>query len=520
MLEFPTWKRILVIGVCLFGVLYAVPNFMPAKWIQALPSWLPVKRMSLGLDLQGGAHLLMQVDTEGYLKELLDNTYKASIRSAVNAEKTYASIDVVGHALVVQVRDPAKLDAVRSRIRQENPDLTIETVGGNKLRASLSEKGTRDRISTLVQQSISVIRRRVDEMGTTEPLIQRQGSDRILVQVPGLKDTERLKVIIGKTAKMTFHMVDMDCNPAGQVPVTDMIVQSDTSGKDGKAYPYCIEKRIRLTGQNLVDAQPTFQDGRPVVSFRFDARGARMFGEITRTNVGRLFAIVLDNKVITAPRIEEPILGGSGIIRGNFSVESAKDLSILLRAGALPAPMIYLEERSVGPGLGQDSVDAGKLASLIGMALVVVFMFLAYGLFGLMADVALLFNVALILAMLSVLQATLTLPGIAGIALTIGMAVDANVLIFERMREEVRNGRSPLNATDAGYSRALTTIIDSNLTTVIAAALLFVFGSGPIKGFGVTLTIGIVSSMFTAIMVTRFMIVLWLRRKRPQALPI
>ena len=257
-----------------------------------------------------------------------------------------------------------------------------------------------------------------------------------------------------------------------------------------------------------------------MVSFRFDSRGARMYGEITRTNVGRLFAIVLDNKVITAPRIEEPILGGSGIIRGSFTAESAKDLAILLRAGALPASMIYLEERSVGPGLGQDSIDAGKLASVIGMVLVVVFMFLAYGLFGLMADVALIFNVALILALLSVLQATLTLPGIAGIALTIGMAVDANVLIFERMREEVRNGRSPMNATDAGYSRALTTIIDSNLTTLIAGALLFVFGSGPIKGFGVTLTIGIVSSMFTAIMVTRFMIVLWLRRKRPQTLPI
>ena len=520
MLDFPTWKRALVIGVCLFGIIYAIPNFLPVQWLQALPSWVPVKRMNLGLDLRGGAHLLLQVDTKGYLKELMENTYVASIRAAVNAEKTHASVDVVGNTLVIQVRDPAKLDAVRSRIRQENPELTVETTGNNKLRATLSETGMRNRISTLVQQSISVIRRRVDEMGTTEPLIQRQGSDRILVQVPGLQDTERLKRIIGKTAKMTFHMVDMDCNPAGQIPVTDMVVQSDPGTRGGKPYPYCIEKRIRLTGQNLVDAQPTFQDGQPVVSFRFDSRGARMFGEITRTNVGRLFAIVLDNKVITAPRIEEPILGGSGIIRGSFTAESAKDLAILLRAGALPASMIYLEERSVGPGLGQDSIDAGKLASLIGMVLVVVFMFLAYGLFGLMADIALIFNVALILALLSVLQATLTLPGIAGIALTIGMAVDANVLIFERMREEVRNGRSPLNATDAGYSRALTTIIDSNLTTLIAGALLFVFGSGPIKGFGVTLTIGIVSSMFTAIMVTRFMIVLWLRRKRPQALPI
>ena len=520
MLEFPPWKRVFVLVACLFGILYAAPNFMPAGWLRGLPDWLPGKRMNLGLDLQGGSHLLMEVDTAGYIKELLDNTYKSSIRSAVSAVGTHASVDVVGDALVVQVRDPAKVDELRSRIRRENPDLAIETLDGGKLRASLSEQGMRDRISTLVQQSISVIRRRVDEMGTTEPLIQRQGNDRILVQVPGLRDTERLKVIIGKTAKMTFHMVDMDCNPSSKVPLTDMIVPSDSSGKDGKSFPYCIEKRIRLTGQNLVDAQPTFQDGRPVVSFRFDARGARTFGQITQTNVGRLFAIVLDNKVITAPRIEEPILGGSGIIRGQFSVESAHDLAILLRAGALPASMVYLEERTVGPGLGQDSVDAGKRASLIGMAFVVVFMFLAYGLFGLMADVALLINVALILALLSVLQATLTLPGIAGIALTIGMAVDANVLIFERMREEVRNGRSPISATDAGYGRALTTIIDSNLTTLIAAALLFVFGSGPIKGFGVTLTIGTVTSMFTAIMITRFMIVMWLRRTRPQTLPI
>jgi preprotein translocase subunit SecD len=357
-------------------------------------------------------------------------------------------------------------------------------------------------------------------MGTTEPLIQRQGEDRILIQVPGLGDTERLKAIIGKTAKMTFHMVDMDCNPAGRIPLSSRLVPSDEVGPDGQPFNYCIEKRVRLTGQNLVDAQPTFQDGQPVVSFRFDTRGAQIFGRITADNVGKLFAIVLDGKVITAPRIESPILGGSGIIRGSFTVQSARDLSILLRAGALPASMIYLEERSVGPGLGQDSIDSGKLASVLGLVLIVIFMFVAYGLFGLMANIALLFNIALILGLLSLLQATLTLPGIAGIALTMGMAVDANVLIFERMREEVRNGRSPFNAVDAGYRRALTTIIDSNLTTLIAAVLLFAFGSGPIKGFGVTLTIGIVTSMFTAIMVTRFLVVTWLRQKRPQALPI
>ena len=520
MLEFPTWKRILVIAICVLGVLYAAPNFMPAGWLQGLPEWAPGKRMNLGLDLRGGAHLLMQVDTQGYLKEVLENSDRTQFRSALTAAKTHGTVDVVGDALVVQVRDRDKFDDVRSRIRRENPDFSLEDLGDGKLRATLTEQALRDRLGTLVQQSISVIRRRIDEMGTTEPLIQQQGSERILIQVPGLSDTKRLKEIIGKTAKMTFHMVDMSCDPNGKIPLSDKLVPSDDVRSDGKPFMYCIEKRIRLTGQNLVDAQPTFQDGQPVVSFRFDSRGASVFGKITSDNVGKLFAIVLDDKVITAPRIESPILGGSGIIRGSFTVQSAKDLAILLRAGALPASMIYLEERSVGPGLGQDSVDAGETASLIGMALVVIYMFAAYGLFGLMANVALIFNVALILALLTILQATLTLPGIAGIALTIGMAVDANVLIFERMREEVRNGRSPFNAVDAGYRRALTTIIDSNLTTLIAAVLLFAFGSGPIRGFGVTLTIGIVTSMFTAIMVTRFMVVVWLRSRRPQTLPL
>lgn len=520
MLEFPTWKRILVLGICLLGVLYAAPNFMPAGWMQGLPEWAPGKRVNLGLDLQGGAHLLMEVDTKDYLKEVMENNYGTAARQAMRQAGTRGTVKLVGDALDVQVLDRSKAEEVRSTLRLENPELSVDDEGDGLMRLELTEEGLRDRISTLVQQSISVIRRRVDEMGTTEPLIQRQGEDRILIQVPGLSDTERLKEIIGKTAKMTFHMVDMDCNPQGRIPLTAKLVPSDEIGPDGQPFMYCIEKRVRLTGENLVDAQPTFQDGQPVVSFRFDTRGARVFGEITSRNVGRLFAIVLDGKVITAPRIESPILGGSGIIRGNFTVQSARDLSILLRAGALPATMNYLEERSVGPGLGQDSIDAGRLASMVGLLLIIVYMFLAYGLFGLMANVALLFNITLILGLLSVLQATLTLPGIAGIALTMGMAVDANVLIFERMREEVRSGRSPLNAVDAGYRRALTTIIDSNITTLIAAVLLFAFGSGPIKGFGVTLSIGILTSMFTAIMVTRFLVVVWLRARRPQALPI
>ncbi len=521
MLDFPNWKRILVLAVCLLGVLYAVPNFLPSGSLDGGPDWAPGKRINLGLDLQGGAHLLMQVDTEGYVNDILDKSYKAAIRTAMRSERVRGAVTLERRELVFQIPDEDKADAVRSRIRLENPDLLISSEGEGKFRASLSEQALRDRITTVIGQSIEVIRRRIDELGTREPIIQRQGEDRILIQVPGARDTERLKATIGKTAKMTFHMINMACDPNGaRVPPGSQFLPSDELGPDGQPFQYCIHRRVRLSGQNLVDAQPSFQDSQPVVSFRFDTRGARIFGDITSKNVGRLFAVVLDGKVISAPRINEPILGGSGIIQGNFTTQSSRDLSVLLRAGALPADLTYLEERSVGPGLGQDSIDAGKIASIIGMVLVVIFMIITYGLFGVMANVALAFNVALIFGLLSFLQATLTLPGIAGIVLTMGMAVDANVLIFERIREETNAGRSPLNAVDAGYRRALTTIIDSNLTTLIAAILLFAFGSGPIKGFAVTLSIGIMTSMFTAIMVTRFQVVLWLRRKRPQILPI
>ncbi|MCZ6763555.1 MAG: protein translocase subunit SecD, partial [Alphaproteobacteria bacterium] len=355
---------------------------------------------------------------------------------------------------------------------------------------------------------------RVDETGTSEPLIQRQGDDRILVQLPGLDDPERIKRLLGTTAKLNFHMVDPRVGPEDSVPPGSMRLVMQEGGE------IVVQREVVVSGDRLVDSQPSFQDGRPVVSFRFDAAGGKAFGKVTADNVGQLLAIVLDDVVVSAPRIQGPIPGGNGIITGQFSVQEASDLALVLRAGALPAPLSILEERSVGPGLGADSIAAGKIASVIGLIGVVIFMVVAYGLFGLMADVALFINLLIILAVLSVLQATLTLPGIAGIVLTIGMAVDANVLIFERIREEVDNGRTPISAIDAGYRRALTTIIDSNLTTLIAAILLFQFGSGPIKGFAVTLSIGIVSSMFTAIMVTRLMVVGWLWQRRPSSLPI
>jgi preprotein translocase subunit SecD len=371
------------------------------------------------------------------------------------------------------------------------------------------------------------VRKRIDETGVREPTIQRQGDDRILVQLPGLDDPERVKQLLGKTAKMSFHLVDHRVSPSdalrGNVPPGTKILPSiDEIGSDGRPRVYAVRKRVMVSGDNLIDAQPTIdqRDNQPVVSFRFDASGGKRFGDVTQANVNRPFAIVLDGTVISAPVIREPILGGSGIISGNFTTQTAQDLALLLRAGALPAPLTILEERSVGPGLGADSIAAGKIASIIGLVAVIIFMVVVYGLFGAMADVALAVNMLLIGGALSLMQATLTLPGIAGIVLTIGMAVDANVLIFERIREEVRVGRTPISAVDAGYSRAITTIIDANVTTLIAAILLYIFGSGPVRGFAVTLAIGIVTSMFTAIMLTRLLVVTWLRRTRPQSLPI
>jgi preprotein translocase subunit SecD len=372
-------------------------------------------------------------------------------------------------------------------------------------------------------QSIEIVRRRIDETGTREPTIQRQGKNRIVVQLPGIDDPDRIKSLLGKTAKLTFQMVDIQASVedalAGRVPPGSRLLP----GEDPQTGPshYVVRRRIMVSGDRLVDASSGFdQNNRSAVFIRFDQVGARQFGRATQENVNRPFAIVLDGKVISAPVINEPILGGTAQITGDFSVAEAQDLALLLRAGALPAPLRVVEERTVGPGLGKDSIAAGETASIIGMVLVIGFMIVTYGRFGIMADIALFFNVVLILAVLSLLQATLTLPGIAGIILTIGMAVDANVLIFERIREEVRYGRSPFNAVEIGYQRALTTIIDSNLTTLFAAVFLYSFGSGPIRGFAVTLAIGILTSMFTAIMLTRLMVVQWLRRRRPTELDL
>jgi preprotein translocase subunit SecD len=383
-----------------------------------------------------------------------------------------------------------------------------------------SDAALAERVRQAVDQSIQIIERRVNELGLVEPTIQREGAFRILVQVPGLQDPSRLKEILGKTAKLDFRMVDQSMTPE-QATATHAPADSEILDGEGGA-KYVIEKRPLVSGGDLIDAQPGFdqRSSEPVVNFRFNSAGARKFAEATQQNVGRPFAIVLDNKVISAPVIREPILGGSGQISGNFTVQSANDLAILLRAGALPAPLAVIEERTVGPGLGQDSINAGEHAAYVGAALVVVFMLVTYGLFGLFANIAVAINVAMIFGVLSMLNATLTLPGIAGIVLTVGIAVDSNVLIYERIREEVRAGRSAINAIDAGFSRALATILDSNITTFIAAAVLFYIGTGPVRGFAVTLGIGILTSLFTAFTLTRLIVAYWVRLYRLRTVPI
>ena len=528
MLHFAKWKIILVGVVCAAGIVFAAPNLLSTKFTESLPSWFPSKQINLGLDLQGGSHLLLEVDVASVFRErlegMVDETRDALRRASPRIG--YRRIGVRGDCAAFDLRDANDEARAREALRNLAANAEI-TVDNGSFRICMTEQGRRDIRTAAVGQSIEIVRRRIDETGMREPTIQRQGADRILVQLPGVKDPERVKRLLGKTAKMTFHLLDRNnsptvaCAPGGRVPPGTMCLDSDDD-RDVNDNPiqYLVKKRVMVSGDTLVDAQGTFQDAQPVVSFRFDAVGARRFGDVTRKNVGQPFAIVLDRKVISAPVIREPILGGTGIISGNFTVQSAQDLALLLRAGALPAPLTLLEERTVGAELGADSIAAGKVASVLSVVLVIAFMFAAYGRFGALADIALILNMVLIAAVLSLLQATLTLPGIAGIVLTIGMAVDANVLIFERIREEERNGRTPISAVDAGYRRALTTIIDANITTLIAAILLYLFGSGPVKGFAVTLAIGLMTSMFTAIMVTRLMVVTWLHRRRPKKLPI
>ncbi|HEX9789957.1 MAG TPA: protein translocase subunit SecD [Kiloniellales bacterium] len=521
MVQYPRWQVILVMVVLLLGAAFAAPNLLSRDAAGNLPNWIPREQINLGLDLQGGSYLLMEVDFDSVVRERLD-TLVDSVRTELRKARIgYSELSASGTSISFRVSDLQSVDAAREAIRDSAQEFAMDAGADGAFRLQYNEQSLRELRTNVLSHSLEIVRRRIDETGTREPSIQRQGDDRILVQLPGLRDPERIKALLGKTAKLTFRMVDESSVGDGtRVPAGSEILPSDELDPTGTPRRYVVKKRIMVSGDTLTDAAATFQDGQPVVSFSFDSVGAKRFGDATKENVGRPFAIVLDNTVISAPVIREPILGGRGVISGRFTVQEVQDLALLLRAGALPAPLTILEERTIGPGLGADSIEAGKIASILGFVFVVIFMAAVYGLLGAMADVALVVNLVLILAVLSGLQATLTLPGIAGIVLTLGMAVDANVLIFERVREEVAGGRGPVTAIDAGYRRAMSTIVDSNLTTLIAALLLFQFGTGPIKGFAITLAIGLVTSMFTAIMLTRLMVVVWLRRWRPQQLAI
>ena len=506
MKNYPLWKATLVILVISLGIIFTLPTLL---YKENSNNWFFDNKINLGLDLQGGSYLLLEVQTEVLMQEELNNI-SDSIQFIARGLQTNI-INIISEEDEIQLRfsNNDKLEEIREKFKKNYRNVNV-TIKNNTMKIAINEIFKKNIKESAIKQSLEIVRKRIDESGTKEPLIQRSGKKRILLQLPGIKDPERIKELLGTTAKLTFHMVDDEDTislKANRAPFGKIIV-ADFYNPEIK---YLVEKKSRVGGENLVDAKASFdpQEGH-AVSFRFDTTGAQKFGKATSENVGKRFAVILDGVVITAPVINTAITGGSGIITGNFSSQEAADLSVLLRAGALPAPLSIIEERSVGPGLGADSIASGKIAAIIGMICVCIFMILIYGVFGLLANLSLLANLFIIVSLLGTIGATLTLPGIAGIVLTIGMAVDANVLVFERIKEEANKTTSALEAVKNGFDKALSTILDANITTLIAALLLFVFGSGPIKGFSITLSLGVLASMFTAIMFTNFLIYLWL----------
>ncbi|MFY8106520.1 MAG: protein translocase subunit SecD [Elstera sp.] len=514
---FARWKAWTIWIVTILSLLIAAPNLVSEATLQTLPSYIPARQVSLGLDLQGGSHLLLQVDLATVERDRMANMVD-TIRGDLRRENiNFSGIAQDGAQITLKLNDGVDRDAARRAIETAEPDLNVAIAADGVVTLTLKQAAIIAKRNAALQQSIEIIRRRVDETGTKEPRIQQQGTDRILVQLPGVREPDRIKALIGTTAKLTFRMVNTDASPLARPPVGSEVLPSE---RGEQAAAYVVNKRVMVSGENLVDAQPSFQDGQPVVSFRFDSVGSRRFGDATTENVGKPFAIVLDNKVISAPVIREPITGGRGIISGNFTTQSASDLSVLLRAGALPAPLKIIEERTVGPDLGADAIRAGLYSVLGGLVMIMIYMIVSYGTFGAFAVIALILNLIMTIAALSLLQATLTLPGIAGMLIAVGLAVDANILINERIREETKLGRSAIASIDSGFKRAFATIVDANLTTMIKMVLLYALGSGPIKGFAVTTSLGILTSMFTATVMVRYMIGLWYARNRPSKLPM
>lgn len=518
----PRWLLAIYSLVIMFGLLTALPNIMPQSTLDKMPSWLPHNRVSLGLDLRGGSYLVLEVDSADLVKERLQTLMQDARQTLSEAKIGVSSLRQNNKQLVITLSDETQRQAAITALQKlatpvgvtGSSDLAM-TGSGAQITVALTDAGLADRVTAAVDQSLEIIRKRVDQVGVAEPTIQRAGADRVVVQLPGVQDPKRLRDLLGSTAKMSFHLM-ANPGPDGRMPAGTETLSDD------RGQQFQILSRAALSGDHLTDARVSFNqnNNEPVVSFRFDTTGAQRFAEITRANVGQPFAIVLDNKVLSAPVINEPITGGAGQISGNFTVQSANDLAALLRAGALPAKLTVVEERTVGADLGADAISVGIMTGLIGFGLVVTFMFVLYGAWGLLANLALALNVILTFAGLTLLGATLTLPGIAGIVLGIGLAVDANVLINERIREETRKGRSAMAALDAGFSRAYSTIIDSNVTALIATVLLFWFGSGPVRGFAVTMGLGIVISMFTAVSIVKVAMIALVGRMKLKTLEI
>ena len=505
MKNYPLWKSLIVFLVISSGIIFSIPSIL---YQEDTENWFLENKINLGLDLQGGSYLLLEVQSDVLFKEELENISDSIRLISRNFQINLTDINIQDDQISFRFMNSLKLEDIRKEFIKNYNNVNV-VINNNILKVIINDNFKKSIRESALKQSLEIVRKRIDESGTKEPLIQRSGKNRILLQLPGVKDPERIKELLGKTAKLTFHMVDdedqtsLQSNkaPFGKLIVSDFY---DSSTK------YLVEKKSRVGGENLIDAKGSFdpQQGH-AVSFRFDTTGAQKFGKATSENVGKRFAVILDGVVITAPVINSAITGGSGIITGNFTSQEAADLAVLLRAGALPAPLEIIEERSVGASLGSDSIDAGKIASIVAMIFVCIFMILIYGIFGILASISLIINLFIIIALLGIIGATLTLPGIAGIVLTIGIAVDANVLIFERIKEEFSKKTKTLSAIKNGFDKAMSTILDANITTLIASLLLFVFGSGPIKGFSITLSLGIFASMFSAIMFTNFLVYLW-----------
>jgi preprotein translocase subunit SecD len=533
MMNLARWKVMLVVLATVFGFLFTLPNLLSPAAREHLPPFIPRNTLHLGLDLQGGSDLLYSVDTVALRNERLTNMAEDVRTTFRDKQIAFTDLAVNNGAIGVRITDPGQVNDAATALRQTigaplagvpgGRDVNVSIAPDQRLRVAFVPEAFDAEASKAVEQNIEVIRRRIDQMGTKEPDIARRGKDRIDIQAAGESDPEKLKNVIGQTAKLTFQMVDENASPediaAGRIPPGDEMLPST----DGIAPSYVVKRRQVVTGEMLTNAQPGFdqQGGGSVVEFRFNGIGARRFGDITRQNVGKRFAIVLDKKVISAPVIINPITGGQGQITGHFTPESANELAVLLRAGALPAPMKVEQQRTVGAELGADAVKAGTTSAIVGLVATMVFMILIYGfLFGGISLIALAVNALLIIGIMSATQATLTLPGIAGLILTLAVAVDANVLIYERMRDELRAGRSLIASMEAGFQRAMGTILDANITHLLSAVIMFQFGSGPVRGFAWTLAIGVLTTVFSAVLVTQVLLAWWFRATRPKTLPI